>query len=132
MAFPVMQLLAMGLQANQERNAGKAQEIEFEREAEEEKISAEGRELERRERLNDVLSSNIVSLASSGMSGEGTPQSISLESARQSSLSEGMTKLSDKLRQAELKRRGANARRQGKTQAASTLLTGTYQGAQLG
>lgn len=131
MAFPLMLLLTTAITANQQRNVGKAKEIEFDRQRDEEKISAEGRELERRQRLNDVLSSNIVSLASSGMSGEGTPQSISLESAKQASLSEGMTSLSDRLKQSELKRRGSNARKQGNVQAASTLLTGGYQAGQL-
>ena len=126
-----MLLLATAVTANQQRNAGKAQEIEFERQAEEEKISAEGRELERRQKLNDILSSNIVSLASSGISGEGTPQSISLESAEQASLSEGVLSLSDRLKQDELKRRGANANRQGKIQASSTLLTGAAQAQKL-
>ena len=131
MAFPIMLLLATAVTANQQRNAAKAQEIEFERQADEEKLSAEGRELERRQKLNDVLSSNIVSLSSSGMAGEGTPQSISLESAEQASLSEGMLGLSERLKQSELKRRGSNARKQGDTQAASTLLSGAYQGYKL-
>ena len=132
MAFPLMLLLTTAITANQQRNAGKAQEIEFERQADEEKISAEGRELERRQKLNDVLSSNIVSLSSSGMSGEGTPQSISLESAKQASLSEGILSLNDRLKQSELKRRGANVRKQGNIQAASTLLTGATQAQRLG
>ena len=132
MAFPLMLLLTTPITANQQRNAGKAQEIEFERQAEEEKISAEGRELERRQRLNDVLASNVVSLASSGMKGEGTPQSISLESAKQASLSEGVLSLNERLKQSELTRRGSNSRKQGNIQAASTLLTGATQAQRLG
>ena len=103
--------------------SAKAQEIEFEKQAEEEKSSAEGRELQRRQQLNKVLAANAVSLATSGISGEGTPQSISLESAKQASISEGVESLSDRLRQAQLRRQGRNARSLGRAQAASTLLS---------
>jgi hypothetical protein len=118
--------------AKLQHDAGKAQQIEFNRQAEEEKIGAEGRELQRRQQLNDVLASNIASLSSSGISGEGTPQSISLENAKQASLSEGMLSLSDKLKQAQLRRQGAAAKRQGNVQAASTLLNTGTQAARLG
>ena len=82
----VATVVAGAVSANAQRNAGKAQEIEYEKQAEQEKLSAEGRELTRRQQLNKVLSANIVSLADSGMSGEGTPESISLESAKQAFL----------------------------------------------
>jgi len=113
-------------------NAGKSQQIELDKQAEQEKIGAEGRELQRREKLNDVLASNIVSLSGSGISGEGTPQSVSLESAKKASLSEGMIGLSDKLRQAQLRRQGKAAKRQGTAQAASTLLNTGTSAAKLG
>jgi uncharacterized protein HemX len=70
--------------------AGKAQQQEFERQAEEEKIAAEGRELERKQELNRVLAANNVSQSMSGITGEGTPASISLESAKQIGASEAM------------------------------------------
>jgi uncharacterized protein HemX len=41
--------------------SGKAQQESFERQAEEEKIAAESRELERKQELNRVLAANAVS-----------------------------------------------------------------------
>ena len=104
--------------------AGKAQQESLERQAEQEKIAAEGRELQRRQELNKVLASNIVGMYTSGMTGEGTPASIALESAKQIGTSEGMIGLSDRLRQAQLRRQGAMARGTAGIQAASTLLSG--------
>lgn len=104
--------------------AGKAQQEALERQAEQEKIAAEGRELQRRQELNKVLASNIVGMSTSGMKGEGTPASIALESAKQIGTSEGMIGLSDRLRQAQLRRQGAMARGTAGIQAASTLLSG--------
>mgnify|MGYP001287491347 CR=1 FL=1 len=104
--------------------AGKAQQEALERQAEQEKIAAEGRELQRRQELNKVLASNIVGMSTSGMTGEGTPASIALESAKQIGTSEGMIGLSDRLRQAQLRRQGAMARGTAGIQAASTLLSG--------
>ena len=104
--------------------SGKAQQSEFERQAEEEKIAAEGRELQRKQELNKVLAANEVSASMSGMTGEGTPASIALESAKQIGASEGMINLSDKLKRAQLRRQGANARSTANIQATSTLLSG--------
>ena len=104
--------------------SGKAQQSEFERQAEEEKIAAEGRELERKQELNKVLAANAVSASMSGMTGEGTPASIALESAKQIGSSEGMINLSEKLKRAQLRRQGANARSTANIQATSTLLSG--------
>ena len=105
--------------------AGKAQQESFERQAEEEKIAAEGRELERKQELNRVLAANAVSASMSGITGEGTPASISLESAKQIGSSEGMINLSEKLKRAQLRRQGANARSAANIQATSTLLKAT-------
>ena len=104
--------------------AGKAQQESLERQAEEEKIAAEGRELERKQELNRVLAANAVSASVSGITGEGTPASISLESAKQIGTSEGMINLSEKLKRAQLRRQGAMAKSAGYTNAASTLLQG--------
>jgi len=104
--------------------AGKAQQEEFERQAEEEKIAAGARELERKQQLNRVLAANVVSLSTSGMTMEGTPASIALESAKQIGSSEAMFSLSEKLKQAQLRRQGAMARGTANLQATSTLLSG--------
>ena len=104
--------------------AGKAQESAMKAQAEQERIAAEGRELERQEKLNAALAANIVGLGVSGIKTEGTPSSIALESAKNIGLSEGMTKLSDRLAQAQLRRQGANARSGANMAAAGTLLQG--------
>ena len=102
--------------------SGKAQQEELERQAEEEKIAAESRELQRKQELNRVLAANAVSASMSGITGEGTPASIALESATQIGASEGMINLSEKLKRAQLRRQGAMARSTANIQATSTLL----------
>ena len=102
--------------------AGKTQQIELERQAEEERIAAQGRELQRREELNRALAANAVGQAMSGISGEGTPASLALSSAKKAGLSEATTSLSDKLKQAALRRQGRSAKQAGYLQATSTLL----------
>jgi hypothetical protein len=67
-----------------------------------------------------------------GIAGEGTPSSIALASAEQAGISEGAMSLTEKLRQAQLRRQGSAAGQIGKLQAASTLLQGASQMASLG
>ena len=104
--------------------SGKAQQESLERQAEEEKIAAENRELQRKQELNRVLAANNVSASMSGITGEGTPASIALESAKQIGSSEGMINLSEKLKRAQLRRQGQMARSTANIQATSTLLSG--------
>ena len=104
--------------------AGKAQETAMKAQADQERVAAQSRELERQQKLNAALAANAVGLGSSGIKASGTPASIALESAENISLSEGMTKLSDRLAQAQLRRQGANARKASQFAAASTLLEG--------
>ena len=111
-------------------NAGKAQQIEMNRAAEEEKIAAESLELQRRQELNKVLAANNAALAAGNIGMEGTPASIALGSAEQASLSEGMAGLSSRLKQAQFKRQGATARSAGNLASASTLLSGVAQAGQ--
>ena len=110
--------------------SGKGQQESLDRQAEEEKIAAEGRELERKQELNRVLAANAVSASMSGITGEGTPASISLESAKQIGSSEGMINLSEKLKRAQLRRQGQMARSTANIQATSTLLSGAAKTAQ--
>ncbi len=112
--------------------SGKAQQESLERQAEEEKIAAENRELQRKQELNRVLAANAVSASMSGITGEGTPASISLESAKQIGTSEGMINLSEKLKRAQLRRQGAMARSTANVNATSTLLKGISSMASLG
>ena len=111
--------------------AGKTQEIELNRQAEEERLAAQSRELQRREELNRALASNVVGQSMSGISGEGTPASIALASAKKAGLSEATIGLSDKLKQAQLRRQASAAKQTGYAQATSTLLKGATQIAQL-
>ena len=104
--------------------AGKGQESALKAQAEQERIAAEGRELERQQKLNAALAANVVGMGVSGIKAEGTPSSIALESAKNVGLSEGMMKLSDRLAQAQLRRQGANARSGANMAAAGTLLQG--------
>ena len=123
--------LTTGLSARGQYISGKTQEIELKRQAEEERLAAQSRELQRREELNRALAANVVGQAMSGISGEGTPASISLASAKKASLSEGTIGLSDKLKQAQLRRQASSARQAGYLQAGSTLLGGVMQGISL-
>lgn len=109
--------------------AGRVQEDELKRQAEEEKLAAQSRELQRRQELNRALAANVVGFGQMGIAGEGTPASIALESAKQAGISEGAMSLTEKLRQAQLRRQGSAAAQMGKLQAASTLL---QSGAQAG
>ncbi len=111
--------------------AGKTQEIELKRQAEEERMAAQSRELQRREELNRALAANVVGQAMSGISGEGTPASIALASAERASLSEATIGLSEKLKQAQLRRQAKSAKQTGYLAATSTLLKTGAQAASL-
>ena len=104
--------------------SGKAQESALKAQAEQERLAAESRELDRQQKLNSALAANAVGMGVSGIKAEGTPSSIALESAKNVGLSEGMLKLSDRLAQAQLIRQGANARSSANIAAAGTLLSG--------
>ena len=123
--------LTTGLSARGQYISGKTQEIELKRQAEEERLAAQSRELQRREELNRALAANVVGQAMSGISGEGTPASIALASAERASLSEATMDLSERLRQAALKRQAKSATQAGYMAAGSTLLSGATQILQL-
>ena len=107
--------VSTGTQIYGQLEAGKDQEAALKTQAEEERVAAESRELERQQRLNKALAANAVGM---GMSG------IALESAKNVGLSEGMLKLSDRLAQAQLKRQAATTASASRIGAASTLLKG--------
>ena len=127
MAFPIIAALILGSTAVQvygQLEAGKDQEAALKTQAEQERVAAESRELERQQKLNKALAANAVGMGMSGIKAEGTPASIALESAKNVGLSEGMLKLSDRLAQAQLKRQASTAASAAKIGAASTLLSG--------
>jgi hypothetical protein len=121
--FTILAAVGAGVSAYGQVEAGKAQQEEFERQAEEEKIAAQGRELQRREQLNAQLAANNAALAASGIATEGTPASVALESAKAISASEGMIGLSERLKQGQLRRQGKMARSTANIGATSTLLS---------
>ena len=130
MSFVIVgSLIAVGTAVNVygTLEAGKAQESALKQQAEQERLAAESRELERQQQLNAALAANAVGMGVSGIKAEGTPASIALESAKNVSLSEGMTKLSDRLQQAQLRRQGGAARSASQLAAAGTLLSGAAQ-----
>ena len=112
--------------------AGKAQEEQMKQQAEQEKLAAESRELQRREELNRALASYVVAQSMSGISGEGTPASLALESAKKAGLSEMTIDLSERLRRSSLERRARQATQIAGIQAASTLLSGASRAGELG
>ena len=123
--------VSTGVQVYGQVQAGKAQQDALEEQARQEKIAAEGRELERQQQLSKALAANAVGLAAGNIGIEGTPASIALESAENIGMSEGMIKMSDRLAQAQLKRQGKSARATANLQAGSTLLSGIGQAAAL-
>lgn len=121
-AMAVATATAGAVSARGQYIAGKTQEIELNRQAEEERLAAQSRELQRREELNRALAANVVGQSMSGISGEGTPASIALASAEKASLSEATIGLSEKLKQAQLRRQAKSAKQAGYLAATSTLL----------
>ena len=130
-AIAVTTATAGAVSARSQYVAGKTQQIEMERQAEEERIAAQSRELQRREELNRALAANVVGQAMSGISGEGTPASLALASAKKAGLSEATISLSEKLKQAQLRRQGKAAKQAGYMAATSTLLKTAAQAASL-
>ena len=102
--------------------AGKAAEEAAERRAEEERIAAQAEELKRREELNRVLASNILSQATSGVAAEGTPSSIALDQAKKIGESESIISLSNRLRRQNLLLAGKTQKKASYIQAGASLL----------
>ena len=127
MSFAIVAALtavSTAVQVYGQLEAGKDQEAALKTQAEEERVAAESRELERQQKLNKALAANAVGMGMSGIKAEGTPASIALQSAKNVGLSEGMLKLSDRLAQAQLKRQASTAASAAKIGAAGTLLKG--------
>ena len=99
-----VQAVAGGLAAYGQVQAGKAQKQALREQAKQEELAAQSQELARRQELNRALAANVAALSTAGISGEGTPASLALESARQAGLSEMTIDLSERLRRASLER----------------------------
>lgn len=102
--------------------SGKAAEEAADRRAEEERIAAQTEELKRREELNRVLASNILSQATSGIDTKGTPASLALEQAKTIGESEGVLSLSQRLRERNLLMEGRTAKSMANLQATGSLM----------
>ena len=126
MAFPLVAAIigSTAIQVIGGLSAAQAQAEEIERQAEQEKFAAEGRELQRQQQLNAALAANAVGIAASGIKTEGSVSSIALENTQQSSLTGSVTGLSDRLAFAQRKRQSGNVLSAAPYQAASTLLSG--------
>ena len=135
MALPIFAILAglsAGVSAYGQVQAGKAQKVALKEQAKQEELAAESQELARRQELNRALAANVAALSTAGISGEGTPASLALESAKQAGLSEMTIDLSEKLRRASLERQAKQATQIAGITAASTLLSGAERTGELG
>ena len=134
MALPIFAILAglgAGVSAYGQIQAGKAQKVALKEQAKQEELAAESQELQRRQELNRALAANAAALSTAGISGEGTPASLALASAKQVGLSEATIDVSENLRQAALKRQSKQAAQTAGLAAATTLLSGGAKAAQL-
>ena len=127
----IMTAVSGGVSAYGQVQAGKAQKVAVKEQAKQEELAAQSQELQRRQELNRALAANVAALSTAGISGEGTPASLALESAKQAGLSEMTIDLSEKLRRASLERQAKVATQQAGFAAASTLLKSGVQAAQL-
>ena len=112
MALPIFAILAAtsaAVSAYGQVQAGKAQKVALKEQAKQEELAAQSQELARRQELNRALAANVAALSTAGISGEGTPASLALESARQAGLSEMTIDLSERLRRASLQRQAKAA-----------------------
>ena len=135
MALPIFAILAAtsaAVSAYGQVQAGKAQKVALKEQAKQEELAAQSQELARRQELNRALAANVAALSTAGISGEGTPASLALESAKQAGLSEMTIDLSEKLRRASLERQAKQATQIAGITAASTLLSGAERAGELG
>lgn len=129
--FVILALLSGAVGAYGQVQAGKAQKVALKEQAKQEELAAESQELQRRQELSRALAANAAALSTAGISGEGTPASLALASAKQVGLSEATIDVSENLRQAALKRQAKQATQTAGLSAASTLLQSGVQAEQL-
>lgn len=118
--------------AIQARNAGKLQQIEYQRQAKEEEVSARDREIERRRRLVQALASQNAEAGALGIDPTtGSRRAITLEDVRLARMDDLTDRAMTSRRSVSLRSAGRSARRQGNLQAGATLLdtVGTIAGA---
>jgi hypothetical protein len=109
--------------AIQSRNAGKLQQIEYKRQAQEEETSARDREIERRRRLVQALASQNAEAGALGLDATtGSRRAITLEDVRRARMDDLTDRAMTSRRAVSLASAGRAARRQGNLQAGATLL----------
>ena len=134
MALPIFAILAglgAGVSAYGQIQAGKAQKVAPKEQAKQEELAAESQELARRQELNRALAANVAALSTAGITGEGTPASLALESEKQAGLSEMTIDLSERLRRSALERRARQEAGAMGLGAAGSLLGGAVEALQL-
>ena len=127
--FVILALLSGAVGAYGQVQAGKAQKTQLREQAKQEELAAQSQELARRQELNRALAANVAALSTAGISGEGTPASLALESAKQAGLSEMTIDLSERLRRSALERQAKSGAAD--LGAAGSLLGGAVKALQL-
>lgn len=102
--------------------AGKAQQYEYQRQADQEKLAARDREIERRNRLLKSLSQRTVAAASGGAALEGTPTALINRDVREYGLESLSADAMSASTQAGLKAAGKNAKRVGTINAVGNII----------
>jgi len=116
-------ILAGGVAARSAHNAGKATEIQYKEQAKQEEVSARDREIERRRRLVQALSSQNAEAGAAGIDPTtGSRRAMTLEDARLAQMDSLTDRAMTNRRAINLRSAGRNARRQGDLQAAGSLL----------
>jgi hypothetical protein len=108
--------------ARQSVVAGKAQKVEYEVAADQERDAAKARELDRRSRLVRALSSQVTTRAAQGLSMEGSPAAIAQADASAADLAGLTDRVNTSRTTLSLRRQGRQAARSGRISAATTLL----------
>ena len=112
--------------------SGKAQEYEYKRQAEQEKLSAKDREIERRNRLIKALAERTVGAAAFGSTLEGTPAALINRDAREYNLESLSSQATSASQVTGLRTAGTNAARIGTINAIGNLLQGAAGAASIG
>ena len=119
----ILTAAAGGTAAYGQYQAGKAQQYEYQRQAEQEKVSARDREIERRNRLLQALAQRNVSSAAGGASLEGSPIALINRDVREFSLESLSSEATTASRVAGLRAAGISAKRIGTINAFSSVFS---------
>ena len=99
--------------ANQQKVAGKVQQKKMKNQAKNAEREARERELQRKQKINKVLASQIAGMGASGITGEGSPTQIAISNITEASLGDFAANATQSGVQADLQAAGSNARKMG-------------------